>query len=74
MMIRTVARGGLALALLTALAGCVPAYYPPYPGYYSRPAYAPPLRRAPSQGATGAQHVPEEKQSSSDWVNPEPAH
>jgi hypothetical protein len=68
MTIRTLAGGGLAVGLLTALAACAPAYYPPHPAYYARPVY----HHAPSQSATSAQTRPEKTQNSSDWVNPEP--
>ena len=60
-MIRTIAGCGLAIGLLTALSGCVPAY----PAYYQRPAYQ--YHRAPSQTPTGTQP------RGSEWLNPEPA-
>jgi len=74
MTIWKIARGGLALGLLSALAACAPAYYPIYPAYYGHPAYAPAPVRTPSQTATRAQPIPQGPQSGGDWVNPEPAH
>lgn len=74
MTIRTIARAGLALGLLSALAACAPAYYPAYPTYYGHPAYAPPAVRPPSQPVNRAQPIPQEPQSAGGWVNPEPAH
>jgi hypothetical protein len=68
MMLRTLAGGGLAVGLLSAVVACAPAYNPPPPRSYARPVY----HQAPSQSATSAQTRPAKPQTGSDWVNPEP--